>query len=83
MQTKSKVLEDVGRLGLGGLGLLKGVKEEIKRGLRTKMSVIDKDNDMVSREEFRVFTKIVQDCKIKIDELETRIIELENEKRQA
>ena len=76
MQTKSKVLEDVARLSLGGLGLVKGVREEVKRGIAAKFG----DNDMISLEEFRIFTKIVQECNLKIKELESRIIELENEK---
>lgn len=81
MHTKSKALEDIAKAGLGGLSLIKGIKDEVKRGLRTTLAVNDKNNDILSREEFSVFSKIIQECKIKIIDLESRIAELENEKK--
>ena len=80
MQTKSKILEDIAQLGLGGLGLMKGIKQEVKRGIKAKSLSSDKDSGQVLREEFRIFTKIIQENKIKIDELERRVAELESTK---
>lgn len=77
MQTKSKILEDAAKLGLGSLGLFKGVKAEIKRGLRAKVETADQNSGLVLREEFRIFSKIVQKQQLKIDELEARLTKFE------
>ena len=57
------------------------IKKEIEKNLRATLNANFAQLELVTREEFDIQTMLLQRTRVKLDELEKKIIEIENQCR--
>lgn len=77
MQTRNKIMEDIGKLMTNAMGVAQGAKDEAETAMK---SLIDRwlaDRDFVTREEFDAVRAMAQKAREENEALKARIAALE------
>lgn len=77
MQTRSKIMEDIGQLMTNAMGVAQGAKDEAETALKSMMDRWLADRDFVTREEFDAVRAMAQKAREENEALKARIDALE------
>jgi hypothetical protein len=83
MQTKSRLFDDIAKLGSGVVSLVLGVKDELKKRTRLRAEHIARELDLVTRDEFNVTRDVAQAAREHSLDLEKRVAKLEKPKSKT
>ena len=73
MQTTSRILDDIAKLGMGLFGIAVGVKDELKQRSSSRFGQYARDMDLATREEFEVVREMAQQARMQVDELQAEL----------
>ena len=76
MQSKSKPFDDLSNLMTNAMGAFKGVGDEMKSMGRARAEGLIADMDLVGRDEFEAFKKIIQAQQAEIETLKAELAAL-------
>ena len=77
MQTRNKVLDDIGQLMTNAMGVAQGAKEEAENAMNGLIDRWLADRDLVTREEFDAVRAMAEKARAENEALEARIAALE------
>ncbi|MEM9392850.1 MAG: accessory factor UbiK family protein [Pseudomonadota bacterium] len=77
MQTRNKLLDDVGQLMTNAMGVAQGAREEAETAMKSMMDRWLADRDFVTREEFDAVRGMAQKAREENEALKARIEALE------
>ena len=77
MQSRNKILDDVGQLMTNAAGMAQGVRAEAETALRSQFERWMAENDMVTREEFDAVRDMAVKAREENETLSRRVAELE------
>ncbi len=77
MQTRNKLLDDVGQLMTNAMGVAQGAREEAETAMKSMMDRWLADRDFVTREEFDAVRSMAQKAREENEALKARIEALE------
>ncbi len=79
MQTRNKIMEDIGQLMTNAMGVAQGAKDEAENAMKSMMDRWLADRDFVTRDEFDAVRAMAQKAceenealKARLDALETK-----------
>ncbi len=73
MQSKSKPFDDLSNLMTNAMGAVKGVGDEVKAMGRARAESLIADMDLVGRDEFEVFKKVIEAQRAEIESLKAQV----------
>lgn len=76
MQSKSKPFDDLSNLMTNAMGAVKGVGDEVKAMGRARAESIIADMDLVGRDEFEAFKKVIEAQRAEIETLKAQVAKL-------
>ncbi len=76
MQSKAKPFDDISNLMTNALGAVKGVGDEVKAMGRARAESLIADMDLVGRDEFEAFKKVIQAQHAEIEALKEQVAKL-------
>jgi len=76
MQSKSKPFDDLSNLMTNAMGAVKGVSDEVKAMGRARAESLIADMDLVGRDEFEAFKKIIEAQGKEIESLKAELTKL-------
>ncbi len=82
MRIPSRILDDAAKVGLGILGLVAGIKDEVKNRGRTRLENYADRLDLVTRQEFEIVRDMAQQARMQVEKLESNIDSNEPQKRK-
>lgn len=82
MQSKAKPFDDLSNLMTNAMGAVKGVGDEVKAMGRARAESLIADMDLVGRDEFEAFKKIIQSQSAEIDALTAQVATLTSAKKK-
>lgn len=82
MQTRSKIMEDIGQLMTNAMGVAQGAKDEAETALKSMMDRWLADRDFVTREEFDAVRAMAQKAREENEALKARIDALEARRKK-
>ena len=77
MQTRNKIMDDIGQLMTNAMGVAQGAKEEAETALSGLVDRWLADRDLVTREEFEMVLAMAKKAREENEALAQRITELE------
>jgi BMFP domain-containing protein YqiC len=77
MQTRNRLLDDIGQLMTNAMGVAQGAREEAENAMRGMVDRFLADRDLVTREEFDAVRAMAQKAREENDALRARIEALE------
>ncbi|WP_111734399.1 accessory factor UbiK family protein [Roseovarius amoyensis] len=77
MQTRNKVLDDLGQLMTNAMGVAQGAREEAETAMKSMIDRWLADRDFVTREEFDAVRAMAQKAREENEALKARIEALE------
>ncbi|MDJ0858367.1 MAG: accessory factor UbiK family protein [Dinoroseobacter sp.] len=77
MQTRNKLLDDVGQLMTNAMGVAQGAREEAETAMKSMMDRWLADRDFVTRDEFDAVRAMAQKAREENEALKARIEALE------
>ena len=77
MQTRNKVLDDIGQLMTNAMGVAQGAKQEAETAMRSMVDRWMADRDFVTREEFDAVRAMAQKAREENEALKARLDALE------
>lgn len=77
MQTENKLLDDVGKLATGALGVVQGFRDEVETLVRQRLERAIAELNVVPRDEFDAVKALAQRLEAENESLGARIAELE------
>ena len=77
MQTRNKVLDDLGQLMTNAMGVAQGAREEAETAMKSMIDRWLADRDFVTREEFDAVRAMAQKAREENEALKARIDALE------
>ena len=77
MQTRNKVLDDLGQLMTNAMGVAQGAKEEAENAMSGLVDRWLADRDFVTREEFDAVRAMAEKARAENEELRKRLDDLE------
>lgn len=77
MQTRNKLMEDVGQLMTNAMGVAQGAKAEAETAMKSMMDRWLADRDFVTREEFDAVRAMAQKAREENEALKARLDALE------
>lgn len=77
MQTRNKLMEDVGQLMTNAMGVAQGAKAEAETAMKSMMDRWLADRDFVTREEFDAVRSMAQKAREENEALKARLDALE------
>jgi len=77
MQTRNKVLDDIGQLMTNAMGVAQGAREEAETAMKSMIDRWLADRDFVTREEFDAVRAMAQKAREENEALKARIEALE------
>lgn len=80
MQTRNKLLDDVGQLMTNAMGVAQGAREEAETAMKSMIDRWLADRDFVTREEFDAVRTMAQKAREENEALKARIDALEQAK---
>ena len=78
MQTRNKIMEDIGQLMTNAMGVAQGAKDEAETAIKSAMDRWLADRDFVTREEFDAVRALAQKAREENEALKARIAALES-----
>jgi len=78
MQTRNKIMEDIGQLMTNAMGVAQGAKDEAETAIKSAMERWLADRDFVTREEFDAVRAMAQKAREENEALKARIAALES-----
>ncbi|MGR3640272.1 accessory factor UbiK family protein [Alterinioella nitratireducens] len=78
MQTRNKIMEDIGQLMTNAMGVAQGAKDEAETAIKSAMDRWLADRDFVTREEFDAVRAMAQKAREENEALKARIAALES-----
>ena len=78
MQTRNKIMEDIGQLMTDAMGVAQGAKDEAETAIKSAMDRWLADRDFVTREEFDAVRAMAQKAREENEALKARIAALES-----
>ena len=82
MQTRNKILDDIGQLMTNAMGVAQGAKDEAGNAMSGMMDRWLADRDLVTREEFDAVRTMAQKAREENASLMARIEALEGKKKK-
>ncbi|MAN14476.1 MAG: pyrroline-5-carboxylate reductase [Dinoroseobacter sp.] len=79
MQTRNKIMEDIGQLMTNAMGVAQGAKDEAETAIKSAMDRWLADRDFVTREEFDAVRAMAQKAREENEALKARIAALESD----
>lgn len=76
MQSKAKPFDDISNLFTNAVGAVKGVGDEVKAMGRARAEGLIADMDLVGRDEFEAFKKVIEAQRAEIESLKTQLAKL-------
>lgn len=76
MQSKSKPFDDLSNLMTNAMGAVKGVGDEVKAMGRARAESLIADMDLVGRDEFEAFKKVIEAQRAEIEGLKAQLAKL-------
>ncbi|MGV6839004.1 MAG: accessory factor UbiK family protein [Planktomarina sp.] len=73
MQTRSKIMDDLGQLMTNAMGVAQGAKDEAETALKSMMDRWLADRDFVTREEFDAVKAMAQKAREENEALKARL----------
>lgn len=83
MQAESRILDDIARVAGGAVGLMAGLRRQIREEIRSRIDEAALRLDLVPREEFERLEAVTAKARAEIDRLEKRIAALETAERSG
>ena len=77
MQTRNKIMDDIGQLMTNAMGVAQGAKEEAETALSGLVDRWLADRDLVTREEFEMVLAMAKKAREDNEALEKRMSDLE------
>ncbi|MEM6478064.1 MAG: accessory factor UbiK family protein [Pseudomonadota bacterium] len=77
MQTRNKMLDDIGQLMTNAMGVAQGAREEAETAMKSLVDRFLADRDLVTREEFDAVRTMAQKAREENEALKARIEALE------
>lgn len=77
MQTRNKVLDDLGKLMTNAMGVAQGARDEAETAFKSWMDRWLADRDLVTREEFEAVAAMARKAREENEELKARVEALE------
>lgn len=77
MQTRNKIMEDIGQLMTNAMGVAQGAKDEAETAIKSVMDRWLADRDFVTRDEFDAVRAMAQKAREENEALKARIEALE------
>ena len=81
MQSKAKPFDDISNLFTNAVGAVKGVGDEVKAMGRARAEGLIADMDLVGRDEFEAFKKVIEAQRNEIDALKAQLAKLSPAKK--
>lgn len=78
MQTRNKIMEDIGQLMSNAMGVAQGAKDEAETAIKSAMDRWLADRDFVTREEFDAVRAMAQKAREENEALKARVAALES-----
>ena len=76
MQSKAKPFDDISNLFTNAVGAVKGVGDEVKAMGRARAEGLIADMDLVGRDEFEAFKKVIEAQRAEIESLKAQLTKL-------
>lgn len=76
MQSKAKPFDDLSNLMTNAMGAVKGVGDEVKAMGRARAESLIADMDLVGRDEFEAFKKVIEAQRAEIEALKVQVAKL-------
>jgi len=77
MQTRNKIMEDIGQLMTNAMGVAQGAKDEAENAMKSMMDRWLADRDFVTRDEFDAVRAMAQKAREENEALKARLDALE------
>ena len=77
MQTRNKILDDIGQLMTNAMGVAQGARDEAQNAMKSLMDRWLADRDLVTREEFDAVRAMAQKAREENEVLKARLDALE------
>ena len=77
MQSRNKILDDIGQLMTNAMGVAQGAKDEAETAFNSMVDRWLADRDLVSREEFDAVRAMAEKARLENEALSERIAKLE------
>ncbi len=77
--SSSQILDDLAKVAGGTISFVSSARQQIRQGVRTKIDDVANSMDLVPREDFERLEAMLQQSRLKQEELEKRLSALEND----
>jgi len=82
MQTRNKIMEDIGQLMTNAMGVAQGAKDEAENAMKSMMDRWLADRDFVTRDEFDAVRAMAQKAREENEALKARLDALESKPKK-
>ncbi|MGV6888005.1 accessory factor UbiK family protein [Rhodophyticola sp. SM2404] len=82
MQTRNKIMEDIGQLMTNAMGVAQGAKDEAENAMKSMMDRWLADRDFVTRDEFDAVRAMAQKAREENEALKARLDALETKPKK-
>ncbi|SDY66802.1 BMFP domain-containing protein YqiC [Jannaschia faecimaris] len=81
MQTRNRIMDDIGQLMTNAMGVAQGAKDEAETAMKSLLDRWMADRDFVTREEFDAVRAMAQKAREQNEALSARLDALESKKK--